>query len=68
MKRVLISGADGQLVTDIINALYTPENGMFFNVMAYNRRRLDVTHKLALEAEFARYNPDFSYKAQAIMW
>ena len=59
MKRVLISGADGQLVADIINTLYTPENDRFFNVMAYNRRRLDVTHKIALEAEFARYNPDF---------
>ena len=59
MKKVLISGADGQLVTDIINTLYTPENGMFFNVMAFNRQRLDVTHKLALETEFARYNPDF---------
>ena len=59
MKKVLISGAAGQLVTDIINTLYTPENGMFFNVMAFNRQRLDVTHKLALETEFARYNPDF---------
>ena len=59
MKKVLISGADGQLVTDIINTLSNPENGMFFNVMAFNRQRLDVTHKLALETEFARYNPDF---------
>ena len=25
MKRVLISGADGQLVADIINTLYTPK-------------------------------------------
>ena len=59
MKEVLISGADGQLVSDIINTLYTPENDRFFNIKAYNRRRLDVTHKLALEVEFARHNPDF---------
>ena len=59
MKRVLISGADGQLVTDIINTLSTPENDRFFNVFAFNRKRLDVTHKIALEVEFDRYNPDF---------
>ena len=59
MKRVLMSGADGQLVTDIQNTLSTPQNDRFFNVFAFNRQRLDVTHKLALEIEFARYKPDF---------
>ena len=59
MKRVLISGAAGQLVTDIIKVLSTPENDMFFNVMAFNRKRLDVTHKEALEIEFEKNNPDF---------
>ena len=59
MKRVLISGADGQLVTDIINTLSTPENDRFFSVMAFNRKRLDVIHKEALEIEFEKNNPDF---------
>ena len=59
MKRVLISGADGQLVTDIINTLSTPENDGFFNVFAFNRKRLDVTDKDALSAVFSKYNPDF---------
>tara|TARA_R110002020_G_scaffold299389_1_gene515086 strand:- start:1095 stop:2027 length:933 start_codon:yes stop_codon:yes gene_type:complete len=59
MKRVLISGADGQLVTDIINTLSTPENDGFFNVFAFNRKRLDVTDKDALSGVFSKYNPDF---------
>jgi len=59
MKRVLISGADGQLVTDIINTLSTPENDGFFSVFAFNRKRLDVTHKDALSGVFSKYNPDF---------
>ena len=59
VKKVLISGADGQLVADIINTLFTPQNDRFFNVSAFNRQRLDVTHKLALQAEFARHKPDF---------
>ena len=59
MKRVLISGADGQLVTDIINALSTPENDRFFSVFAFNRKRLDVTDKDALSGVFSKYNPDF---------
>ena len=59
VKKVLISGADGQLVADIINTLFTPKNNRLFDVTAFNRQRLDVTHKIALETEFARYNPDF---------
>jgi len=59
VKKVLISGADGQLVADIINTLFTPKNNRLFDVTALNRQRLDVTHKIALETEFARYNPDF---------
>ena len=59
MKKVLISGADGQLVTDIIKTLSNPENDMLFNVLAFNRKRLDVTHKEALEVEFKKNNPDF---------
>ena len=59
MKRVLISGADGQLVTDIINTLSTPQNDRFFNAFAFNRKRLDVTDKDALSGVFSKYNPDF---------
>ena len=59
MKRVLISGANGQLVTDIIKALSTPENDGFFNTFAFNRQELDVTHKEALSGVFSKYNPDF---------
>jgi len=59
MKKVLISGAQGQLVTDIINTLSNHENDRFFSVFACDRIRLDVTHKEALETEFDRYNPDF---------
>ena len=59
MKRVLISGANGQLVTDIIKALSTPENDGFFNTFAFDRQELDVTHKEALSGVFSKYNPDF---------
>ena len=59
MKRVLISGANGQLVTDIIKALSTPENDGFFNTFAFDRQELDATHKEALSGVFSKYNPDF---------
>ena len=56
MKTIMVSGADGQLVNDILKALQKEGN---FHVVAYNRRRLDVTDKLHLEAEFKKINPDF---------
>ena len=52
----MISGADGQLVTDILKTLQKEGN---FHVVAYNRSRLDVTDKLHLETEFKKINPDF---------
>jgi|TARA_Y100000034_G_C6887677_1_gene407786 dTDP-4-dehydrorhamnose reductase len=59
MKRVLISGADGQLATDIIEVLNTPENNGFFTPLACNRSRLDVTDIQQLEKEFTRIKPHF---------
>ena len=56
MKTVMVSGADGQLVTDILKTLQKEGN---FHVVAYNRSRLDVTDKLHLETEFRKINPDF---------
>ena len=56
MKTIMVSGADGQLVTDIIKNLQI-DGG--FNVVAYNRKSLDVTDKLHLETEFKKINPDF---------
>ena len=56
MKTVMVSGADGQLVTDILKTLQKEGN---FHVVAYNRSRLDVTDKLHLETEFKKINPDF---------
>ena len=56
MKTIMVSGADGQLVTDILKTLQKEGN---FHVVAYNRSRLDVTDKLHLEAEFKKINPDF---------
>jgi dTDP-4-dehydrorhamnose reductase len=56
MKTVMISGADGQLVTDIQKTLQKEGS---FHVVAYNRSRLDVTDKLHLETEFRKINPDF---------
>lgn len=56
MKTVMVSGADGQLVTDILKTL---QKGGSFHVVAYNRSRLDVTDKLHLETEFRKINPDF---------
>jgi len=56
MKTVMVSGADGQLVTDILKTLQKEGN---FHVVAYNRSRLDVTDKLHLETEFREKNPDF---------
>ena len=56
MKTVMVSGAEGQLVTDIQKTLQKEGN---FHVVAYNRSRLDVTDKLHLETEFKKINPDF---------
>jgi len=56
MKTIMVSGADGQLVNDILKALQKEGN---FHVVAYNRSRLDVTDKLHLETEFKKINPDF---------
>ena len=56
MKTVMVSGADGQLVTDILKTLQKEGN---FHVVAYDRSRLDVTDKLHLETEFRKINPDF---------
>ena len=56
MKTIMVSGADGQLVTDILKTLQKEGS---FSVVAYNRSRLDVTDKLHLETEFKKINPDF---------
>ena len=56
MKTVMVSGADGQLVSDILKTLQKEGS---FSVVAYNRSRLDVTDKLHLETEFKKINPDF---------
>jgi len=56
MKTVMVSGADGQLVTDIQKTLQKEGS---FHVVAYNRSRLDVTDKLHLQTEFRKINPDF---------
>jgi len=56
MKTIMVSGADGQLVNDILKTLQKEGN---FHVVAYNRSRLDVTDKLHLETEFKKINPDF---------
>ena len=52
----MVSGADGQLVTDILKTLQKEGS---FHVVAYNRSKLDVTDKLHLETEFRKINPDF---------
>ena len=52
----MVSGADGQLVTDILKTLQKEGN---FHVVAYNRKLLDVTDKLHLQTEFRKINPDF---------
>jgi len=56
MRTVMVSGADGQLVTDILKTL---QKGGSFHVVAYDRSRLDVTDKLHLQTEFKKINPDF---------
>ena len=56
MKRVMVSGANGQLVTDIIKTLEKEGN---FSVISYDRRGLDVTDRGCLEQEFERIKPDF---------
>jgi len=56
MKTVMVSGADGQLVTDILKTLQKEGN---FHVVAYNRKLLDVTDKQHLQTEFRKINPDF---------
>ena len=56
MKRVMVSGSQGQLVTDIIKTLAKEDS---FSVISYDRRGLDVTDKASLEQEFKRIKPDF---------
>ena len=56
MKTVMVSGADGQLVTDILKTLQKEGN---FHVVAYNRKLLDVTDRLHLQTEFRKIKPDF---------
>ena len=45
MKTVMVSGADGQLVTDILKTLQKEGD---FHAVAYNRSKLDVTDRLAI--------------------
>ena len=52
----MVSGSQGQLVTDIIKQLAYEKN---FDISSYDRRRLDVTDKTKLEVEFKKINPDF---------
>ena len=56
MKRVMVSGSQGQLVTDIIKTLAKEDS---FSVISYDRRGLDVTDKASLEQEYKRIKPDF---------
>ena len=56
MKRVMVSGSQWQLVTDIIKIFGKEDN---FSVVSYDRRGLDVTDKARLEQEFKRIKPDF---------
>ena len=42
MKRVMVSGSQGQLVTDITKTLAKEDS---FSVISYDRRGLDVTDK-----------------------
>ena len=56
MKRVMVSGSDGQLVTDIIKILGKEDS---FSVISYDRKGLDVRNKVILEREFERIKPAF---------
>ena len=56
MKNVMVSGSQGQLVTDIIKQLAYEKS---FDISSYDRQRLDVTDKAKLEVEFRKINPDF---------
>ena len=52
----MVSGSQGQLVTDIIKQLAYEKS---FAISSYDRQRLDVTDKAELEVEFKKINPDF---------
>ena len=52
----MVSGSQGQLVTDIIKQLAYEKS---FAISSYDRQRLDVTDKAKLEVEFKKINPDF---------
>jgi len=52
----MVSGSQGQLVTDIIKQLAHEKS---FAISSYDRQRLDVTDKAKLEVEFRKINPDF---------
>ena len=52
----MVSGSQGQLVTDIIKQLAYEKS---FAISSYDRQRLDVTDKAKLEVEFRKINTDF---------
>ena len=52
----MVSGSQGQLVTDIIKQLAYEKS---FAISSYDRQRLDVIDKAKLEVEFRKINPDF---------
>jgi|TARA_R110000824_G_scaffold164685_10_gene341056 dTDP-4-dehydrorhamnose reductase len=55
MRKVLITGTRGQLVTDLVEKLICTKG---YELFLYNREGCDVTNYVRLEELFAQHNPD----------
>ena len=56
MKKIVVTGSNGQLAADIIDRL--KHFSLSYRVFEYNRKSLDVTDKNALEKVFSDVEPD----------
>ena len=57
MKKVVVTGANGQLVSDLIKELSFGEH-CEYEVFPFTREELDVTDEIAVSGTFAKFSPD----------
>ena len=64
MKKIVVTGSNGQLAKDIVERLR--EFSLSYRVYDFDRKALDVTDKDALEKSLKIMNQMFGYKVQVI--
>ena len=57
MKKVVVTGSNGQLVSDLIKELSFGEH-CEYEVFPFTREELDVTDEIAVSGTFAKFSPD----------